>query len=349
MLKIGIIGAGTISVSHLGAYKLNPDCKVVAIADLNLELAQKRADEFDIEKVYTDYKELLADKGIDAVSIVTPTFTHKDIVIDALKSGKNVLCEKPPALNADDVRKCAETAKETGKLLMYAFVCRFKENSKYLKNYIDCNKMGQFIYAEAVRSGRCSKTGGWFRDKTKAGGALLDGTIHELDLVLYLMGYPKAKSVMGYTSYVNSDLPDKIKSTKNTYISMDKKDYPRTTESLATASILLDNGAYIHLKSSSALNTVVTGTYIDICGKNAGARMETFGDLKIIEVTDDYYFNEAKPLIENSNPFEEQINHFAECCINNTECICKPEQAITLLEIIDAIYKSAETGKAIEF
>ena len=97
MLNIGIIGAGHISTQHIEAYNGIDGCKVKAISDLNKLLARERAQEYGICNVYTNYKELLKDESIDAISIATPTFTHKDIVIDALCAGKNVLCEKPPA------------------------------------------------------------------------------------------------------------------------------------------------------------------------------------------------------------------------------------------------------------
>ena len=351
MMKVGIIGAGTISHSHISAYKNNPECEVVAIADLNLSLAKKRAEEYEIEKVFSDYKELLKDEKIDAVSIVTPTFTHTEIVIDALKSGKNVLCEKPPALTADEVRRCAETAKETGKLLMYALVCRFRSQVQYLKRYIDSGKMGEFVYAEGARISLCTQFGGWFCDKSKSGGYLHDCAIHELDLILYLMGYPKPKRISGFVSNVNNDLPWKIEGVSK-YNSSDKNNYDKTMESFSCGQIILDNGACVNIKASSVLNALNTGAYIDICAKNAGVRMEpntADKKLELIEIVEGGYFSKAVPVINDNNPFQEEINHFVDCCKKQTECICKPDEAVALIEVINAIYKSAETGKVIEF
>ena len=91
MLNVGIIGAGTISQYHIQAFCKNANCNVVAIADINKALAEKRAKDNGIEKAYGDYREILNDKSIDAVSIVTPTFTHKNIIVEALRSGKDVL------------------------------------------------------------------------------------------------------------------------------------------------------------------------------------------------------------------------------------------------------------------
>lgn len=350
MKRIGIIGAGAIADAHLKAFKSNTGCVVTAIADINIELAEKRAKEYSIEKVYADYKQLLADGEIDAVSIVTPTFTHTDIVIDAFRAGKDVLCEKPPALNADDVRKCIKEAEENGKFLMYAFVCRFRPHVRFLKEFIDNGKMGNFVCAEAARIYRSMDFNGWFCDKTKSGGFLFDSAIHELDLMLYLMGYPKVKTVLGFTSNLNSDLPKKLGSNSGKYESLDTRDYKRTMESFVEGTLILDNGASIRIKASSALVSVMDGTYIEISGTKAGARMEPNNpgrELEIIEIQDNG-FKKFIPDTEECEVYGAEIDHFIDCITNGTECIAKPYEAVALVEVLNAIYKSAEIGKAIE-
>lgn len=350
MKRIGIIGAGAIADAHIKAFKNNTGCTLVAIADINLELAKKRALEYGIEKVYGDYKELLSDAEIDAVSIVTPTFTHTGMVIDALTSGKDVLCEKPPALVADDVRKCEAAAKETGKLLMYAFVCRFRPQVKFLKDYIDSGKMGKIVSADAARIYRSMGFNGWFCDKTKSGGFLFDSAIHELDLMLYLMGYPKVKTVLGFTSNVNSDLPKRLGDKSARYESLDTVDYKRTMESFVCGMLTLENGATINIKGSSVLVSVNDGTYIDISGENSGAHMEPNNqgrELEMIEIGENG-FNKFKPSFNELDPYCEEVDHFIDCITNGAECIAKPCEAVALVEILNAIYKSAEIGKAIE-
>lgn len=350
MKRIGIIGAGAIADAHLKAFKSNTGCVVTAISDINVELAKKRAAEYGIEKVYGNYKELLHDTEIDAVSIVTPTFTHTDMVLDAFKAGKDVLCEKPPALNSDDVRKCIEASKESGRFLMYAFVCRFRPHVKFLKEYIESGKMGEFVCAEAARIYRSMDFNGWFCDKTKSGGFLFDSAIHELDLMLYLMGYPKAKTVLGFTSKLNSDLPLRLGAASGKYVSLDTESYKRTMESFVEGTVILDNGASIRIKGSSALVAVTDGTYIEISGTKAGARMEPNNsgrELEIIEIGDNGFEKNA-PKLEECEVYGAEIDHFIDCITNGTECIAKPCEAAALVDILNAIYKSAETGMAVD-
>lgn len=92
-IKIGVIGTGSISGMHLSAYRNNPQTTIYAVCDLNEERAREVATEYNVEKVYTDYRELLANSEIDAVSICTWNNSHAEISIAALEAGKHVLVE----------------------------------------------------------------------------------------------------------------------------------------------------------------------------------------------------------------------------------------------------------------
>lgn len=354
MFNIGIIGAGSVSVRHINGYKQNSECNIKAIADLNVSLAGERAKEYGIDAVYQDYKELLADEEIDAVSVVTPTFTHKEIVIEALRSGKHVLCEKPPAMNSREVRECEAAAKKYGKLLMFGFVVRFRSQVQYLKEYIDAGFMGEIISAECGRVARCEGSEGWFLSREKGGGCLIDSAIHELDSVLYLMNYPEPTYVLASQTFVNSDLYEKMNGKKSAWASMDKKKYERTIESGITGFVTFKNGACLSVKAATILNSVNTGVWLDISGSKAGARMETslsnYEDwLKMLELKGCDGFVEFKPCLKQTNVFNDEIDHFVDCCLRGTECICKVNEAIILMDIINAIYKSADTGKPVVF
>lgn len=344
-LKIGIIGAGHISNRHLAGYASNPHVELYAICDVNPEAAQGQADAYHIPVVYSDYKVLLQDAQIDAVSIVTPTFTHKDIVIEALRSGKHVLCEKPPARNVAEAEACLQAAKESGKLLMYAFVVRFTSLVLFLKDYVDSGAMGKINYAEISRMNRCAMMGSWFVDKEKSGGGcLIDGAIHQLDTALYLMGFPKVKSVRGFQSFANGDLPSLIRG---------RGPCPpaavRTVESFANGYILFENGACMYIKSGYVSNAPETGTGLTLSGEAAGAKL-TLDSVELVTLDPSGYFMKSSPaLVADSDHFQREIDHFVDCCTNKAECICTPEQAVEVMRIISAIYESAETGREILF
>lgn len=348
-LRIGIIGAGTISDCHINAYINNPETKVVAICDLNEKLVSEKAESYGIEKYYTDFNELLSDESIDAVSIVTPTFTHKNFVLEALKKGKHVLCEKPPARNYEEAEAIRIAAEKSGKVLMYAFVCRFFESIQYIKKLADDGKLGDIYYAEARRIARACAIKGWFVDKEKAGGgALIDGAIHELDAALYIMGYPEVESVKGYATDVNTNLPYEIKGQGEPWKSSDTNKYERTVESLAGGLVRFKNGAVINVKSSWVLNTFKEGRFIELNGTKGGAEFDD-GKIRTLSIENNY-FVENFPLIKNASiPFDAEIKHFTDCVLHGAECICTPYQGAQIMKIITAIYESAKTGKEIVF
>ena len=349
MFKVGIIGAGNISRAHLISYNRNPEVEVVAIADLNEALVKERTEAFGVKKYYTDYKDLLKDETIEAVSILTPLFTHHQIVIEALNAGKHVLCEKPPCMTPQQVQECVDTAKSANKLLMWALVCRFRKEMKYLKEHVDAGHLGEIYHAEAVGVERCSMMRGWFVDKERAGGGfLLDGAIHRIDEALYLMGYPKVKMVVGFTTNVNHDLPKKIKGVGVGWASCDTNEYERTVESAASGYVRFENGACLYVKGAGIMYNTRAEGYINLCGDHGGARLEG-GNIELIENVDNYLM-ESKPIITaDINMFDQEINHFVDCCRNGKECIVPGWQGVELMKVINGIYRSAESGQPVYY
>lgn len=351
MIKnVALIGAGSISKVHIEGYRSAPGVQIAAICDLNESLAQARAQEYGIPKYCSDYHEILADPTIDAVSVVTPTFTHRNIVVDALNSGKHVLCEKPPVLTYQEALDCEEAAKRSGKVLMYGFVMRFHAPNQFLKEYIDNGKLGDIYYADVTRIEVCNGIGGWFRDKSKAGGGcLFDAGIHQLDLALYLMGYPKVKSVKGFTTDVNKDLPDRIRGLSR-YVSANDSRAPRTVESFASALITFEGNKSLYIKASHIANSANSGSRFELIGDKGG--VATVGDeLKFLMLDDTNFFMESKPWIAKAKEpsFNPEIRHFISCCNGETECICTPHQGSELIKILNAIYESADSGKEVLF
>ena len=116
-LNIGIIGCGGIANGkHMPSLKQVAGVQMVAFCDLIVERAEKAARDFGVPgaKVYTDYKELLADESIEVVHVLTPNRSHADISVDALFAGKHVMCEKPMAKTAEDAKRMLDAAKATG-------------------------------------------------------------------------------------------------------------------------------------------------------------------------------------------------------------------------------------------
>lgn len=349
MLKVGIIGAGNLSSRHINAYRKDNRCTVTAIADINPEQLKKTADELGIEKRYSDYRELLDDTEIDAVSIVTPTFTHKEICLYAIKKGKHVLCEKPPAMNADEVKEVAEALKGYDKVFMYAMVCRFSDKYRYVKALMDSGKMGRPICAHTVRTAKMSAHHGWFARSEYGGGMLRDSAIHEIDLVLYAMGYPRAASVTAFRSDVNNSLPAQMKSGVGGYVPADKNVYENNTEDIINAFVMLDNGVNLTISTGHVYLSAEDECGLSISCERAGVSMSVLGDvpIKLTEVTDDMQLKKWSPEVPTNNAHNAETVHFIDCCLGKAKCAVDPADAVKLMELIDAVYESAKTGETV--
>ena len=176
-LKIGIIGCGGIANDkHLPSMAKQPDVELVAFCDLIVERAEKAAAEYGVSgaKVYTDYRQLLDDKSIDAVHVLTPNVSHCEISCAAMEAGKHVMCEKPMAANLADAQKMMDTARRTGKLFTIGYQYRFMDNHYTMKRYCQAGYLGDIYYAEATRfAAAASRHGVYSSDKSKQGGGLL--------------------------------------------------------------------------------------------------------------------------------------------------------------------------------
>lgn len=341
MFRVGIIGAGYIARRHIGAFQSLPGCEVAAIADINREAAEKLAEEFGVKGVCTDYHDILNDASIDAITIGTPTFTHKEIVLAAIQSKKHIFCEKPVAMNADEVKDIKAALEGTTKVFQFGMVRRYCAETAYMKQYIESGKMGKIVCAEAVRVNRMQEKTGWFAKRKLGGGVLKDEAIHHIDELLYLMGYPKILTVSAFESHINNDLPAKVSGSGAA---------PQDVEDVMKAFITLDNGANLLVRTSSVLLSRRTGIYSEINGEKAGAVILPWGappKLEMVEVTDDYAVNEVAPELPDFPPMNAQMAHFVDCCQNGTECITKIDEAVALTELLDAMYESAATGKVV--
>ncbi len=200
-LKVGIIGAGGISHSHIEAFRQLQDIEISAISDPNEIKLSFVAEKFGILKRFVNWEDILKEP-LDIISICSPNAFHAQQAMAALKSGKHVICEKPVAMNVDEAKAIIETAKQTGNKFMVAFCHRFASHSQFLKKMVDNGHIGEIYYAKAsyLRRRGIPGLGTWFTTKKLSGGGpLIDVGVHILDLVIYLMGCPEPELIVGVT------------------------------------------------------------------------------------------------------------------------------------------------------
>ena len=345
MIKVGVIGTGGISGVHLGGYSRNPNVEIYALCDINEKNLAKRAEEYKVSRTFTDYREMLALKELDAVSVCTWNSAHAECAIAALRAGKHVLCEKPMALNTAQAQEMEKAAKENGKLLMIGFVRRFGNDCAVLKDFIDSGSFGEIYYAKAQYLRRKGCPGGWFGDKSRSGGGpLIDLGVHVIDLCRYLMGGPQPVSVYGATFNKLGDRRH-IKDARGYSSTVVSKDDIFDVEDMATALIRFDNGAVLSVEASFSLNIEKDVGNIELFGTKAGCTLDP--ELTIFTDMNDYLANVKLSLstaLSFDGLFDNEINHFVECIETGKPCRNPAKDGVTLMKILDGIYESARTG-----
>lgn len=364
-LRLGIIGTGGIcNNKHLPSLaKIQDKVEVVALCDLIEEkaLAAQKCFGLTDAAIYTDYHELLADSSIDVVHVCTPNVAHAQITVDAFEAGKNVLCEKPMAASSADAKRMLDAWRKSGKKFTIGYQNRFRPDVQVLKKSCDAGELGDIYYAEANAIRRKAvPTWGVFLDKSKQGGGpLIDIGTHALDITLWCMGNYDVDSISGQVFYKLGNLPSAAEG--NTYGAWNATTYD--VEDSAMGFIKMKNGALINLRASWALN------YLDareasttLCGTLQGAEIKHGGSYPHSEL----YFNltrhgkmmseklDGEALVDyfegvNEAPGVIEARQWIDSILNDTEPCVKPEEALLVTQILEAIYKASDTDQTIQF
>ncbi|GEN56159.1 oxidoreductase [Halolactibacillus alkaliphilus] len=348
MLNVGVVGVGSISQFHIDAYLNNPEVNLVAFCDINESRLKEKARKLGVSKTFTNYQDLLNDATIDAISICTWNNTHAEIAKQALLKGKHVLVEKPLSMDVATAEELVDVQKQSGKVLQVGFVRRHAEKSKVVKSFVDNGGFGDFYYAKASYLRRLGNPGGWFSDINKSGGGpLIDLGVHMVDLCWYLMGKPKPISVTGNT-YKRLGNRSHIKNL-SFYQASDYDPNVNDVEDLANALIRFENGASMFLETSFTLHASKDETKVTLFGDKGGVEVEP--DLTFVTEENNTILNTVPQIDQDINDFgrnfQNQINHFVDCCLHGKENIAPVQDGVAVMKILKAIYQSAEENREI--
>lgn len=215
MLRIGIIGTGGIADAHIQGYLAFPDeCEIVALADVAAGRAAQKAEQFGLSATgYDDPGQMIAEAGLDLVSIATPPSTHAPLTIAALDAGVHVLVEKPMAPSLEECEAMLAAQERSGKLLSVVAQNRFRDDLATLKEVIDSGLLGSISH---VRIDSAWWRGLpyydlWWRGtwEKEGGGCTLNHAIHHIDLLLWLLGSPaEVTAMLTNAQHENSEVED---------------------------------------------------------------------------------------------------------------------------------------------
>ena len=191
-LNVGAIGLGRLGQVYAAdlAHRV-PNVNLIGVADINVDLAKKFAEDYNIPKWYKSHQELLADKEIDAVAVITSTSTHKDVVIDAAQSGKAVFCEKPISISLDDAKEMMQVVEKTGAFFQMGFQRRFDKGYLEAKKKIDEGLIGTPVLILSTSRDPFRPPLEFCNPKV-SGGLIADMGAHDFDVCRMFMGEVKS-------------------------------------------------------------------------------------------------------------------------------------------------------------
>jgi len=351
---IGMIGCGGIAQGkHMPGLK-KAGATISGFFDVDRQRAEAAAAKFGTDAVvYDSVEALLNDPKITAVQICTPNLTHASYAVQALNAGKHVMCEKPMAINAVEAEKMVEAAKRNHRKLTIAYQGRFRREAQLLKQMCENEELGDvyFARAHALRRRGVPNWGVYRDSKLQGGGCLIDIGTHALDLTLWLMDNYEPASVMASTYRKIVDRP----TDANIWGAWNCSQVDR--EDAAFAMIRMKNGATVELECSWAINCrEAYENCATLAGTKAGADLRggmwingaRGGSLYLNNVD---VYNETGtsfPVSHSEDPGDAEMAAWVDALRNDREPLVKPEQALVIAKIIDAIYLSAREGRAVE-
>ncbi|MBP1948432.1 Gfo/Idh/MocA family protein [Virgibacillus litoralis] len=348
MLKVGVIGVGSISEFHIKPYLESEEADLVALCDTNQNRLNEKGELYGVTKLYSDYQQLLQNDEIDAVSICTWNNTHAKIAVAALEAGKHVLVEKPLSMTTEEALAIEAAAKKSGKVLQVGFVRRHGDNAKLLKTFIDNDELGEIYYAKASCLRRLGNPGGWFSDISKSGGGpLIDLGVHMIDICWYMMGKPRPVSVSGntYSKLGNRSHIENL----SFYQAADYDPTLNDVEDLTNALIRFENGASLLVDVSFTLQAKKDEVNVKLYGDKGGAEIEP--ELSLVTEKHNTILNVTPQLdtlkFDVHKAFVNEINHFVTCCKDGKETIAPVADGVQVMKMLNAVYESAENCKEV--
>ncbi len=357
-IKIGIIGAGGMLRYHAAGFK-SAGAEIVAVADVNAAAAEKVAAREGVARSFGNVGQMLREcPEIDAVSVIVPNKFHAPVALQALAAGKHVFCEKPPALNAREARAMAAAAAKKKRTLMFNFNNRARPESYALMEYVRRGQVGRINSAQAkwIRRAGIPGFGGWFTTKALSGGGPLIDLLHMLDLALYFMGYPEPEWVMAQT--FSDFITDR--NFKGPWGIPDVAKGVTDVENACHGMIKFKTGQIISLQISWAEMVRREEVSVAFQGTKAGGLVQRLFGVDGLDDTAadtcELYVQEHGRSVNRSIlvPPDETMGrtrsaaNFIHTLEGREAPLNTPEQAVTLMRIIDAAYAAARTGRPVK-
>lgn len=344
MYSISLVGYGGMGHHHVKRITSLPDFEIRGIYDINPDkLTQARADGF---RTFDSFDQILSDEKTDAVLLAVPNNFHKDLSIRAMRGGKNVICEKPVTLNAEELKEIIAVRDETGRQFSVHQNRRWDKDFLIVKKSIEDGLLGAPYYVESRVQGAKGIPGDWRCVKEAGGGMLLDWGVHLLDQIMWMTKSPVTEVYAHLLSIKFPGVDDNFKvllrfqNGLSALVEVDTYTFiplPRWHVTGDKGTLQIDSfaceGRIKRAKDSEIhWEEGIVYTAAGPTRTMAPRPKETVEELPLPEVeTDarDYYVN------------------FRDASLGRAELAVKPEEALRVMRVIDAIFQSADENRSI--
>lgn len=196
-LRVGVVGAGIFGVNHLNAFSQLSHtglAELAAVADIDEKRARWVEENYGVP-VYLDYNEMIAKSELDVVTVATPDYVHRDVVLAAVSNGKHVLCEKPLATTVQECREMVDAARKANVLLEVDFHKRFDPEHIAIRKRVSAGDFGKILYGGVYMEDRIEVPVDWFPHWAHLSSPGWFLAVHFIDLVRWIMGSPNGSTV----------------------------------------------------------------------------------------------------------------------------------------------------------
>jgi predicted dehydrogenase len=340
-VKVGLIGTGFVADIHAAAARLVPEVELVAVASPRPGKAEHFARERGVAHAFTDYRDLLALKEVELVTLALPNDLHAQACLDAARAGKHVLCEKPLCRTLEEADRMIEACRAAGVLLLYAEELCFAPKYVRAKQLVDEGALGRAFLVKQSEE-HFGPHSEWFWDVGRSGGGvLLDMGCHSIEFARWVFGKPKVKSVWA---------------SMNVHVHRDK-----TRGEDHSLCVVEYEGGQVGLAENSWAKQGGVDDRCEIYGSGGFTRADLLRGNALLTYSEPGYGYAVEKAATTKGytftmfeeiwnyGFPQEIAHFARCVRGKETPLETGEDGREVLKIICAAYESAGTGRRVEW
>lgn len=324
MIRFGIAGFGLHAVKRLmPGFAMSRRCTVTALSRRDPQRAKQSAEQFKIPHAFASTADLCACPDVDAVFVTTPDALHYADVLEAIRHGKPVLCEKPMAMNAKEAREMVEAARQGGVILGVAHVMRFEESVKWFREQVTQRRYGQPVTARAdFLAPLMSSERTWINDPTLAtGGPIADVGVHCIDTLRFVLG----DEVRAVTAMAHYDPRWVVEASAAMALEF-------TSGVLATVAVsaLSPYQTLLEIAGDRGVLTALNGLNVE-----HPVKLEARAAFDVLETK----------TVSNERSYADQVDAFAAAIEEGRDFEIPGEEGLKNQLILDAAFRSVKSGK----